>query len=57
MKTNFEFSSLIDNEDWTFSLFPSIIFNYESHNFFHGKQFTIYVDLFIWQFEIDFNEY
>lgn len=57
MKVNFEFSSLIDNGAWTFCLLPSIVFNYDSNTFFHGKQFTIFIDLFAWQFGIIFNEY
>ena len=53
MKTIFT----IDNYDWHFYLLPSIWFDYEKNNYFHGKKFLIAIGFLFWDIEIEFNEH
>ena len=57
MKTNIEKFFTIDNDGWHFYLLPSIWFDYEKDNFFHGKQFVITIGFLFWDIEIEFNEH
>ena len=57
MKTNIETNFTINNGDWQFYLLPSIWFDYEKDNFFHGKQFVILFSFLFWEINIEFNEH